>query len=989
MVDWGAHDPLPGVTAEEQTAAYWKGKLGKSNQVVLTASGIATLNRSLTRDLGGWPLGQSNLLDPMDPTALRSTVQERIKYAQNLIRSGVLVDRKGSRPKPVSWKRTEPLSQTWLRVKSDLPIHCYPTTIGLYKKNLDLRFDRNLCSTARKGEVVQLLQKGPKGFALVRTPYVIGWIQGHEKRVVALSKEAALARIRREPKNLTRSAWIDELFRRHGQAYGWGGTNGGVDCSRFVMDALGAFGLGMPRNSARQSMATTGHADVADWSTKQKTQLLNDVQHNAIVLLHLPGHIMVYLGRGHGGKHRVIHAFSEFSEARGDATTVRHQVHRVAVTGLHLGKNTKKGSFIERVDRISVLTRRLPRRARNLFKLRPGVDATEIPDQCQDSQSFAAFHMPRRPHRGQALRVLVTANTDRVPLTLTAFGPSGVPLRSKSFSTTGPPRTLWMNIPKPAPGPWHVTLGDGPDIFACERIAVSRFVPKVREVKDIPHVEQFWTPTWTWEQDTEDLYSAFVEQLFAVPDERTTWPNLHTLLRDPARNLLHNYLSENEDDELTLEPDCADLPYYLRAYFAWKVGLPFAYRRCGRGRPGQPPVCGLVQYNVEPQDPLANSPEGENRKAMDGGADSEREPETQKTNAERFATFAKRLRSAIHSATARTHPKDDGTDLYPVALRRDQLTPGTVFADPDGHLLVVAKWKPQPAGGYGVLLGADAQPDGTVGRRRFGRGTFVFRPDVTDAGAGFKAWRPVHFDAATLTMVQPANHKLKSSKVFAPYSLEQYQLSVDSFYERMDELISPRPLSAATVARATVENFLVAVQRRGVSIKVGIEHMEKTRWERIQMPEGYAIFETKGPWEDFATPARDMRLLMSMDEVTALPDRVKKNPRRYGVEKDRAPEMAKQLWVRMEKMMKAHELRYARSDGSVHTLTLLDILHRRDRLEMAYNPNDCVEVRWGAKPGTGEHAPCAHRAPEAQHKRMLAYRSWFKARRRPPRPAPR
>ena len=36
---------------------------------------------------------------------------------------------------------------------------------------------------------------------------------------------------------------------------------------------------------------------------------------------------------------------------------------------------------------------------------------------------------------------------------------------------------------------------------------------------------------------------------------------------------------------------------------------------------------------------------------------------------------------------------------------------------------------------------------------------------------------------------------------------------------------------------------------------------------------------------------------------------------------------------------------------------------------MAYNPNDCVEVRWGATEGTPESATCKRRAPEDQRPR--------------------
>ena len=63
---------------------------------------------------------------------------------------------------------------------------------------------------------------------------------------------------------------------------------------------------------------------------------------------------------------------------------------------------------------------------------------------------------------------------------------------------------------------------------------------------------------------------------------------LHQALRDPARNFLYDYLGLREDDPknkaaITATPDCADLPYFLRAYFAWKLGLPFGFRDCDRG----------------------------------------------------------------------------------------------------------------------------------------------------------------------------------------------------------------------------------------------------------------------------------------------------------------------------------------------------------------------------------------------------------------------
>jgi hypothetical protein len=62
-----------------------------------------------------------------------------------------------------------------------------------------------------------------------------------------------------------------------------------------------------------------------------------------------------------------------------------------------------------------------------------------------------------------------------------------------------------------------------------------------------------------------------------------------------------------------------------------------------------------------------------------------------------------------------------------------------------------------------------------------------------------------------------------------------------------------------------------------------------------------------------------------------------------------------------------------------------DILDRRQALEMAYNPNDCVELRWGASEGTADYATCGRHAPDDQRARMREYRGWFHEARRPPR----
>jgi hypothetical protein len=81
----------------------------------------------------------------------------------------------------------------------------------------------------------------------------------------------------------------------------------------------------------------------------------------------------------------------------------------------------------------------------------------------------------------------------------------------------------------------------------------------------------------------------------------------------------------------------------------------------------------------------------------------------------------------------------------------------------------------------------------------------------------------------------------------------------------------------------------------------------------------------------------------------------------------------------------ARKFSYPRSDGSSWTLALKDVLDRTAALEMAYNVNDCVELRWGAPDKSDEASACKRHASVAQRAKMTKYRPWFHERRRPPR----
>ena len=145
--------------------------------------------------------------------------------------------------------------------------------------------------------------------------------------------------------------------------------------------------------------------------------------------------------------------------------------------------------------------------------------------------------------------------------------------------------------------------------------------------------------------------------------------------------------------------------------------------------------------------------------------------------------------NAVQSGSPRTPLADDETDLYPVALARDALRPGTVFADPYGHTLTIVRWVAQTDDAPGRLLAVDAEPDGTIGIKRFWRGNFLFETDRVIGEPGFKAFRPVVRERGMLRTL--TNDMIPVSAEFAPFSLEQRGLAKNAFYDRMEALINP------------------------------------------------------------------------------------------------------------------------------------------------------------------------------------------------------
>jgi hypothetical protein len=576
----------------------------------------------------------------------------------------------------------------------------------------------------------------------------------------------------------------------------------------------------------------------------------------------------------------------------------------------------------------------------------------------ENAQSvFALLVSPAKPVAGMPVRMLATGDKSIRKCRIEIEGPSSFQSQGRAKEGDGLPFWKMEEYTAGAPGNYKVKVLVKGEVVVQQEITVTPVAG--------PAVPSglIWKSLQGWDASYEALYSAWINALFNEADERSSWAALHEVMQDRSRNLLYGHLGMDEDNpqakvHVIMEPDCADNPFYLRAYFAWKLGLPFGYHETDRGWMGKAPSTGRWITNETP---------------------------TSKGNPVlSFNAFLRRLMDGIHSGTARTAFANDQSDYYPVPLTHAALRPGVTFADPYGHTLVIVKWIPQSGNKPGMLLSVDAQPDGTVAVKRFWKGNFLFATTEVIGEPGFKAFRPIVSDGKSFKLV--TNEQIREMQGLIPFSMEQRGMDPETFYHSMERQINPKPMDPETALNDLIQALHEQCLTRVLSVSNGEKYMQAHPGEIIPMPgKPSGVFLAGGSWEDYSTPNRDLRLLIAMDAVLDFPEKFMKTPEDYRVSAMTSVEQVKKkLESFIEKKTSELTITYTRSNGSEMTLTLAELLNRRDAFEMAYNPNDCVEIRWGAPENSEERSTCKRKVPQSQLERMKAVRPWFQKRLHPP-----
>jgi hypothetical protein len=269
-----------------------------------------------------------------------------------------------------------------------------------------------------------------------------------------------------------------------------------------------------------------------------------------------------------------------------------------------------------------------------------------------------------------------------------------------------------------------------------------------------------WRVTRSWTPALETRYGRFVQRIGRAVAARRCG-HLNDCLNNPAINPYH----KPEDRPLHFRADCADVPYVLRAYFSFRNGLPFVWTRAMVGRGGD------ARY-------LLNSHASGIRRWTDYATPRE---------------LFEGIGSEVHSGFFRIAPEADDGDTYQASINRTSIHPGTVFYDPNGHVLVVYEIMPN-----GEVRFFDGHPDNTISHPSFSP-----RQELGPAafGGGFRNFRPFTIRGNEVRFTP--NRQIRDSAGRLPFDRSRYRVRnvLVTYHEWVRARLATRQGNAAPTTR--------------------------------------------------------------------------------------------------------------------------------------------------------------------------------------------
>jgi hypothetical protein len=430
-----------------------------------------------------------------------------------------------------------------------------------------------------------------------------------------------------------------------------------------------------------------------------------------------------------------------------------------------------------------------------------------------------------------------------------------------------------------------------------------------------------------WDASDEEGFGRFVTAL-----GNSGCSSSQSCLRDPA----NPYRATDGRRFLDIDVDCAKLPYLLRAYYAWKNGLPFSYvdgvagSRFGRNSNRIVSRAGMIDHGGGINAPAA----------------------------------IRAMLDSVYSGSYRTDAARDGaipSDFYSPALQPGSIRPGSVIYDTNAHIAIVYR-----VDDGGRVYYMDAHPDFTISRSVYGP-QFGFSPVAL--GGGLKNWRPqqlqgAHPEGEALVGGHYAlarNSQIKDFSLVQYFGTEggepphwRYQGASLGYYEYARVAVSGGRTDFNPVyeLQATMGTLCNDLNDRFQAVNQAVANGIAAKLHPSQIPPNIYSSDD-GDWEAYATPARDARLRAAFvafrQELAKMTGQwLNRDPRIVYDGLD----LKADLLAAYDRQSQACTITILTSDKHPLPMSFDDISHRL--FAMSFDPYNCVELRWG---GDGSGCP--------------------------------
>ena len=501
------------------------------------------------------------------------------------------------------------------------------------------------------------------------------------------------------------------------------------------------------------------------------------------------------------------------------------------------------------------------------------------------------------------------------------------------------------------------------DIYDCRTIVKVKYTfkgkvyEKLRLDDDIqlkcPNVKSFnqampWKVTKdSWSQADEQGYSAFVKKL--------GYGKCNNLDKCLSSESINSLISE-EDMKNIYYSDCADLPYYVRAYYAYKNQLPFSF------------VSGTQPVALNPEQQARKDKERENILLTQGEEGiikfEKKEADTRYSlngnipvsqsntpNTKGIMRDFSRVKLVINDAVSTGTYRMLQGDFYSPKITPEEIRPGTAVYGTKGHAALIYDVKPN-----GDLLVMDAHPGNSITHNGWIEQEFIM--DGMKHGGMFKNFRPLKVRPITVDKITgeiKAGQVIQASdEEISGYSLEQYDSN--NFVNKgskisMREWVSLR-LSGGNYKLNPVAEMIERTTQLCENYKGRASDVQKAfdfglTKQSIEKYPTNIYGADQAEWETHSTPSSDLR---RRSDTLSLLEFAKESIHRVNAKDPLVSYSGTNLKTDLVNAFKstalACNITYKNSLGTPLTLNLL---HMSKRVGLfSFDPYMCPEIRWGA-----------------------------------------